>query len=128
MGRMSSQAPVEVQHKAILFTINQLYRDDMTPLELYEATRGIWRIGPRREQADYAMAVFQGIVREVYRIDRWYPAGTLEYETRDDAGFKYNDPPRWEFSGEVADDIRGQYVGCYVGRGYQHAFLYKNIR
>jgi hypothetical protein len=89
-GRITSQElitmlrakPVEVHHKAILITVNRLYRSDMTPLELYEVTRGIWVIGRRREKAEYAMAVYQSVVREVYRIDKWYPAGTLEYQTR----------------------------------------------
>jgi len=74
--------PVEVQHNAILLTINTLYRSGMSPLELYETTRGCWRVGPRRNKVDYAFSLFQGIVLEVYKIDQWHPAGTLEYETR----------------------------------------------
>ena len=98
---MLTATPVTVTEKALLITINQLYRSDMTPLELYEATRGIWVVGPRREQAELALAVYQGIVREVYRIERWHPSGTLEYRTRDAAGFK--ERGRWEFEGHVAD-------------------------
>jgi uncharacterized protein len=116
---------VEVRHKAILITINQLFRSDMDPLELYEATRGIWRIGPHREKADYAMAVFRGIVKEVYKINEWHPAGTLEYKTRDSDGFKDSD--RWEFEGEVAQDIRDRYVGFYVGKGNQNPIQYRNV-
>lgn len=56
---------VRVRHKAILITINKLYRSDMSGLELYEATRGIWVVGNRRNTVHYAFAVFQGIVREV---------------------------------------------------------------
>ncbi len=95
VGRMSSQdireilaaKPVEVRHRAILFTINRLYRSGMSPLELYETTRGMWKLGKRRERAEYAMCVTYGIVREVYHIDQWYPAGTQEYKTRDPATF-----------------------------------------
>ena len=65
---MLSAKPVQVRHKAILITINKLYRSNMTIEELYEATRGIWKVGERREQAEFAMAVYQGIVREVYRM------------------------------------------------------------
>ncbi len=68
---------IPVRHKAILFTINRLFRRDMKPLELYETTRGIWRVGRRREKAEYAMSVVSGVVLEVYRIEQWYPAGTL---------------------------------------------------
>lgn len=121
---MLSAKPVHVRHKAILITINRLYRSDMTAEELYEATRGIWVVGPRREQAEYGMAVYQGIVREVYRIQKWHPAGTLKYHTRDSKGFKSSG--RWEFEGIVATDIRDEYVGNSVGMGDQNPIRYKN--
>ena len=35
---------------------------------LYEATRGVWKVGERREYAHLALAVFEGVVREVYAI------------------------------------------------------------
>lgn len=132
-GRIKSQdliamlkaKPVAVRHKAILITINKLYRSDMTTLELYEATRGIWVVGPRRKKAEYAMAVYQGIVREVYRIQKWFPAGTLEYKTRDSSSFI--DSGRWEFMGSVADEIREEYVGFSVGKGGQNPIRYTNV-
>jgi uncharacterized protein len=124
---MSNQSEVDVVHDAVMITINQLYRRGMTPLELYEATRGIWVVGERREKAKYAMSVFQGIVQEVYRIDHWYPSGTLEYLTRDASDFKNCDPKRWEFSGTIAEDIRDMYVGFYVGKGNQNPIHYRNI-
>ncbi len=122
---MLTAKSITVRHKALLITINKLYRTAMTPEELYEATRGIWVVGERRELADYAMAVYQGIVREVYRIEKWHPAGTLEYRMRDTSGFKSSG--RWEFSGAVAHDIRGEYVGFSVGRGGQNPIRYVNI-
>jgi len=100
---MLSAKPVVVRHKAILITINQRYRSEITAEELYEATRGIWRIGRRRRNADYAMAVYQGIVREVYHVLEWHPAGTLEYKTRDASSFASSG--RWEFEGKVAVDL-----------------------
>ncbi len=132
-GRITSQElitmlaakPVKVCHKAILITINKLYRSNMTPLELYEATRGIWVIGPSRYKAEYAMTIYQGIVREVYRIGQWYPAGTLDYQTRNSSDF-WNSG-RWEFSGDVAHEIRDEYVGFSVGKGSQNPIRYMNI-
>jgi hypothetical protein len=121
---MLSAKPVKVRHKAILITINKLYRSDMTAEELYEATRGIWVVGAQRERAEYGMAVYQGIVREVYRIQKWHRAGTLPYRTRDSNGFKSSG--RWEFEGVVATDIRDEYVGNSVGMGGQNPIRYKN--
>jgi hypothetical protein len=133
-GRVNSQdvialymaKPVEVHHRAMLITINRLYRSDMTPEELYEATRGIWKVGRRREQIDYAMAVYQGVVREVYAVRSWHPAGTLEYQTRTDIDAR-RDSGRWEFDGIVAADIRDEYVGFSVGKGGQNPIRYCNV-
>jgi len=132
-GRIGSQEviamlrakPVNVRHKAILITINKLYRSDMTAEELYEATRGIWRVGSKRDQVEYGMAVYQGIVHEVYKIQQWFPAGNLGYQTRDAARFMAGG--RWEFEGTVAIDIRDEYVGNSVGMGGQNPIRYKNV-
>ena len=50
----------------ILIRINQFYRQGMSGKELYEATRGVWKVGIRREKVRIAMAVFKGFVKEVY--------------------------------------------------------------
>ena len=122
---MLSPEPVVVRHRAILITISRLYRSEMIARELYEATRGIWVVGRRRRNADYAMAVYQGIVREFYRIEEWHPAGTLEYKTRDASNFWGSG--RWEFEGTVAEDIRDEYVGYSVGRSRQNPIRYVNV-
>lgn len=57
--------PVVVTDPALLIRINRLYRHHITPQELYEATRGVWKVGPRCTKAQYAFAVFEGVVREV---------------------------------------------------------------
>ncbi len=54
----------------------------MDAMALYEATRGVWVLGSRREEAIYAFAVYKKKILEVYRIDRWFPSGTTEYQTR----------------------------------------------
>lgn len=115
---------VTVEHPALLITINQLFRSDMTAQELLEATRGIWKLGSRRENAKIAMAVYQGIVREVYRIKEWLPAGTLTYQTRASEDVKSSG--RWEFDGEVAEDLREQYLHKSVGKSGQNPVRYIN--
>ena len=91
----------------------------MTPTELYEATRGVWKLGDRRDLAQYAMAVADGQVREVYRIKVWHPAGSTTYLTRsveDEADLR----GRWEFDGEAAEpEVRDRYLGMDVSRLFQ---------
>lgn len=117
--------PIEVRHKTVLITINQRYRSNMASEKLLEATRGMWVIGRRREKAEYGMAVFQGIVREVYKIKKWHPAGTLTYKTREISNYQGSN--RQEFDGSIATDIRDAYIGNSVGMGGQNAIRYKNI-
>ena len=106
--------PEDITENIVIIKINQLYRTDMTDLELYETTRGIWR---RRiesvQDAEYALAVLKGKVIEVYSINGWYPAGTFPMETRK------LDPERCknriEFTGKLAPEgIRRKYIGKSV--------------
>jgi len=73
--------------------------------------------------------VFEGIVREVYEITQWFPAGST-FSSRDVRGVR--DPDRWEFVGRVAPDrIRDRYVDRYVGRFFkpsnQNPIAYVNV-
>ena len=117
--------PVSVTHPALLIRINKLYRHRMSAEELYEATRGIWKVGQRRENARLALAVFEGVVREVYEIEQWFPAGTLSYATR-----TLTSPSgRWEFQGRPAPtSVRETYFGrsvrTYFSRGQQSPLVY----
>lgn len=124
MARYSPHRAV-IKTPSILIRINQLYRYDMTPRELYEVTRGIWKVGPRREKAKYAMAVYEGIVQEVYTIKHWHSAGSTRYRTR--RGL--SDPSRWEFTGKPAPKrVRDRYilksVENYLARGSQNPICY----
>lgn len=94
-------APVQVRDPALLIRVNRLYRFGMSELELYEATRGIWKLGPRRERGRYAFAVYHGVVRAVYEIKSWHHERTTLYQVRE-----FPDPTprpgRWEFVGKPA--------------------------
>ena len=120
---------VEITHPVLLIRINKLYRRGIPEHALYEATRGIWKLGPRREKAKYALALFHGLVREVYEIHAWHPAGTLTYETRDLS--QYDLTGRWEFEGKVAfEAVRSLYlrkaVHAYLARANQRPTVYVN--
>lgn len=137
LGRMSLEElmgyyaapPVTVTIPAMLIRINRLYRHGMSAHELYEATRGIWKVGPRRDGARHAFAVFEGVVREVYEISRWDPALTTPYDTRTLTPEQAEG--RWEFTGRVApDEIRSAYVNTsvkdYFKLGQQSPITYVN--
>lgn len=96
----------KVTRTAILIRISRLYRPEIDPHALYEATCGEWRLGLRRERAQLAMAVFSGVIREVYEIEAWYPAGSTKYATRDISQFKLKG--RWEFTEQQANDSKRQ--------------------
>lgn len=121
--------PVEITHPALLIRVNQLYRHNLPADELYEITRGIWKLGERRMGVNYAMAVFEGVVREVYAVTEWHPALSTHYSVRQ-FGDRDGDG-RWEFIGEVAvDEVRSRYrlrsVKEYFRQGNQSPTVYVN--
>jgi hypothetical protein len=121
--------PVTVTHPALLIRINRLYRHGMPEHELYEATRGVWKLGTRRDSAKYALAVFERVARQVYEIDSWHRAGTTAYKTRTQESV--DRPDRWEFTGHIAsEDLRSRYVGssvaAYFPKGLQSPVVYVN--
>lgn len=108
---------VQIQDRAILIRINREYRDEMSNSDLYDVTRNSWQVGPRSEEADYAMAVYRGIVKEVFKIHEWH---------------KVRGSRRREFIGEKAPEtVRKKYVGKavrhYFGKGSQNPIKYVNI-
>ncbi len=56
---------------AVLFNVARKWRAGMDEDELYDVVHGWWKLGPRRELADYAMAVAGGEIRGVYRVLGW---------------------------------------------------------
>ena len=83
--------------KAIFIIINQSFRENMSPDELYEATRGEWTgISPKKQEAKYGLAVAYQQVREMYIIERW----------------EQLENGRWKFFGKKASgEIRDKCVG-----------------
>lgn len=136
------QDECKLDHPTILFRMNQLFSEALTADQLYDATRGIWRVSTSRANAAmYGMAVSKGLVREVYEIDpnSWIQfdpsARPLQLPTRASQDIyqesKYQNG-YWFFSGKVAapeirdkclmKSVKGyftpgasniiQYVGC----------------
>ncbi|MEW2741473.1 hypothetical protein ABZ131_20135 [Providencia rettgeri] len=105
---------ISAKHAGLAFILNKLYRFNMSELELFEATRGVWRNPPHKDESlRYAYAIYNNIIKEVYKIHSWIPAGTQQYFTRNVA----HASGRWEFVGRKADEeIRRLYVGKTINR------------
>ena len=103
----------------LLIRINQLFRHGMDPEELYEATRGVWKIGPRRNSVRHVLALYQGVVKEVYAVEGWEPANWRAYSFRAEElrAREKQDVGRWQFKGSVAKEpIRSRYLGKDVSK------------
>lgn len=101
---------IEIAEPVILITVNRLYKRNMNEDKLYEITRGDWVVGERRNKAKFAFSVYNGVVRQVYEIQKWFPikARSQEAKTQD----------RWRFTGIVAKDLQHYVGGCvekYIG-------------
>lgn len=104
--------PVRITEPAVLIRIARNYHYGMSPVELYDATRSSWKVGSRRREPRYAIAVFAGVVREVYRITEWLPSGSTLRHDRPHGDTRRD---RWEFVGVVAEDaIRTRYLNQLV--------------
>lgn len=112
---------IEVMEPVLLIVVNRLYRKGMSAEELYAITRGDWVIGPRREKARYACAVYNGIVRAVYTIDKWYAVISSNPD--------HKQSKRWRFDGVTAHELQ-HYVGGstvrYAAIGAQNPIRYIN--
>lgn len=84
-----------------------------TKFELYEITRGYWRVSlDSVKDIEYALAVSGGEILEVYKIAAWFPAETTlrSVETPSE-----NVENRLEFVGKIAPEkIREKYIGKKV--------------
>lgn len=95
---------ITISEPTIIITINRLYERHMSEKDLYRVTRKRWKVGTKRNNTKYAIAAYRGLVREVYKIDKWSKCKN----------------GRWGFTGTVAEDkIRNKYLNQslekYVG-------------
>lgn len=112
----------------MLIKINKLYRNDMNAYELYEATRAYWRVSlEQAKKVKYALAVYYGMVLEVYEITEWLPAfSTMMYQKVDNPEELKN---RYEFIGRLApENVRKKYkdksVSNIYSKGEQYPIRY----
>jgi len=119
--------PISIADPVVMIRVSRTFRYDMSAEELFEATCGTWKIGVRREQVRYALAVHEDVVHEVYDIESWQHGGTRRYRTRDLGGL---DTSRWEFSGKPVEEgpVRDRYlhrnVSALFAKGSQNPIRY----
>lgn len=128
---------VEIVEPSILIRINQAFRYSMTPMELYDYTRGQWKLNPERARtAKFGLAVYEGIIQEVYEILDWYEAGKTYSVRQNNENIKREADERlegrYEFIGNLAsEEIRDKYkyksVEHYFKRGNANPILYVNL-
>lgn len=103
------------EHQGLAFLLNTTYKSGMSEIELFEATRGVWRNVPRDESIKYAYATYGGLIKEVYEVHCWVKAGTQQYFTRNFDSRNISE--RWEFVGRKAPkEIRSKYIGKVINK------------
>ena len=103
-GKLSSKPIERFEDDCVLIRIRDSYADTgkQSAMDLYDATRGVWRVSlANAQKAKFALAVFGGTVREVYQIATWLPAEATMYS---DTARKYDSTDRFEFVGRVAPE------------------------
>jgi uncharacterized protein len=109
----------QIDDPVIAININQQYPHAKGRKALFKCTSGIWRLSRERaNKARYAFAVYQGVIKEVYEIEKWVPArpATLNYwrerERAQGNDFSRTHEGRSEFIGSLAPEaIRNKYLG-----------------
>ena len=110
---------VKSQHRGIAILLSQ-YKPYFGYKELFEITRGVWnkkmKTACEKREAKLAYATFNGVVKDVYTIYSWVPAGTQAYFTRPDIQSSERIKKfRWEFVGTRApEEIRDKYIGKII--------------
>jgi len=100
----------------VLLNLSDFYLPNMDGYEMYEATRGYWvmNLDNAKANIEYALAVGDGVIREMYKVKDWYPAGTtyrLKKYVREDV----LPADRIEFVGNIApDEVKSKYIGKKV--------------
>lgn len=112
---------IKINEPVLLIIVNRLFHRGIDAERLYEITRGNWVLSERRRNAQYAFAIYHGIVRQVYQIHGWRPAEARNpnQKTRQ----------RWRFDGVVSPELQ-HYVGGsvenYITHGAQNPVKYVN--
>jgi hypothetical protein len=101
-------------HRLMLVRVARQFRFGMDEEALYVATRQWWRIGADRmklgtpRSPEWAMAVYKGVVRAVYKIERWRPPSARQVAANPRL------KGRWAFTGKLDSEMTARYAGSEV--------------
>jgi hypothetical protein len=120
---VSNNFSAVIAESVIAINIAQQYPHVRNASELYEVTRGLWRLSRQRaERAKYAFAIFRSEIKEVYEIHHWEPArfdsSDFWVKRKREQGEEINpaiNNGRFQFVGQTApDSVRSKYVGTQM--------------
>lgn len=101
----------------IMVKIQSGWRSDSTDQQIFEQTRGHWRIAPWvRDRAQFCLGVAYGVVRGAYRIDDWFPSEQPWDQGKDRWGF--NGAPAAALQRVVGTHVRDVFGGRVMYRRY----------
>lgn len=109
---------ITIDEPSLVIVINRHFWYGIPPDELYEVTRKAWNSNKNRiQKVQYVFAVYFGIVREVYEVEKWF-------EIYDEHSQKM----RNGFDGKIApNEIREKYINQsankYKGHGNPLKFV-----
>ncbi|MCB2411529.1 hypothetical protein LGT39_01530 [Demequina sp. TTPB684] len=106
-----------IDEPVIMVKIQRGWRPDMTEVEVFEQTRGHWRISEHvRRHAGYCLGVAYGVVRGAYRVDSWFPSQMPWDEGKN----------RWGFEGGPAEEL-AYAVGTQVRGAFPNQVMYRQF-
>ena len=113
---------VYIKHRVIMIIRNP-WNPDQPEQTHYDLTRSAWKLGPKKDFAEFAFLINQGVVKRVYSIAAWYSDGTTFHQRNnpDPQNPHYSKDyairDRYEFVGRLlnpADQISKRYIGKSV--------------
>ena len=119
VARYRAEPCPAIPYPVVMFKIQNGWRPDMNDAQVYDQTRGHWRIAPWvRDRAQYALGIAYGVVRGAYRIDpgSWFPS-----EQPHDQG-----QSRWGFTGVPSPELQ-HVVGTHLRDVFPNQVMYRRF-
>jgi hypothetical protein len=113
--------PAELTMPTMLTKIERQWAPGLTPQQLYQRTRMYWVANPwqRSCMPTHVAAVARGVIREIYRVDKWWKESDRSSETNADRAEGFDSLERSSknnrigFDG-VPDQELAHFRGCSV--------------